>query len=43
MEASTIHFPSVFRLRVPRGLPDAVSLAAKLRHTTPAEYVGKPC
>ena len=33
-----IHFPSVLRVRVPLGLPDAVTLAARLRHTTPAEY-----
>jgi hypothetical protein len=36
--ASTVHFPDKLRLRVPRGLPDALRLAAKQRHTTPAEW-----
>ena len=36
--ASTVHYPDKLRLRVPRGLPDALRLAAKQRHTTPAEW-----
>jgi hypothetical protein len=39
MQASTIHFPSSLRLRVPRGLPEALQIAARQRHTTPAEWV----
>jgi hypothetical protein len=38
MEASPVHFPDKLRLRVPRGLPDALRLAARQRHTTPAEW-----
>jgi hypothetical protein len=38
MSASTVHYPDKMRLRVPRGLPAAVQLAAKQRHTTPAEW-----
>ena len=29
--ASTVHYPDKIRLRVPRGLPDALRLAAKQR------------
>jgi hypothetical protein len=36
--ASTVHYPDKIRLRVPRGLPDALRLAAAQRHTTPAEW-----
>src|SRR5437868_1283740 len=36
--ASTVHYPDKIRLRVPRGLPDALRLAARQRHTTPAEW-----
>ena len=36
--ASTVHYPDKLRLRVPRGLPDALRLAAKQRHTTPSEW-----
>jgi hypothetical protein len=36
--ASTVHYPDKLRLRVPRGLPDALRLAARQRHTTPAEW-----
>jgi hypothetical protein len=34
----TVHFPDKLRLRVPRGLPAALKLAAIQRHTTPAEW-----
>ena len=34
-----VHFPDSMRLRVPRGLPAAVQLAAKQRYTTPAEWM----
>jgi hypothetical protein len=33
-----IHFPDSMRLRVPRGLCDAVQQAARRHHTTPAEW-----
>ena len=33
-----VHYPDKLRLRVPRGLPDALRLAAAQRHTTPAEW-----
>jgi hypothetical protein len=33
-----VHFPDSLRLRVPRGLTAAVQIAAKQRHTTPAEW-----
>ena len=36
--ASTVHYPDKLRLRVPRGLPDALRLAAAQTHTTPAEW-----
>jgi hypothetical protein len=36
--ASTVHYPDKLRLRVPRGLPDALRLAARQRHTTPSEW-----
>ena len=36
--ASTVNYPDKIRLRVPRGLPDALRLAAKQSHTTPAEW-----
>ena len=36
--ASTVHYPDKIRLRVPRGLPDALRLAARQRHTTPSEW-----
>ena len=36
--ASIVHYPDKLRLRVPRGLPDALRLAARQRHTTPAEW-----
>ena len=38
MQAATIHFPSSLRLRVPRGLREALQIAARQRHTTPAEW-----
>ena len=34
----TVHFPDKLRLRVPRGLPAALKLAAIQRHTTPSEW-----
>jgi hypothetical protein len=36
--ASTVHYPDKIRLRVPRGLPEALRLAAKQRHTTASEW-----
>ena len=36
--APTVHYPDKLRLRVPRGLPDALRLAARLRHTTASEW-----
>ena len=36
--ASTVHYPDKLRLRVPRGLPDALRLAARQRHTTLSEW-----
>jgi len=38
MQEPIVHFPDSMRLRVPRGLPAAVQLAAKQRHTTAAEW-----
>jgi hypothetical protein len=35
---STVHYPEKMRLRLPRGLPDALRLAARQRHTTPSEW-----
>ena len=34
-----VHFPDKLRLRVPRGLPAALRIAATQRHATPAEWV----
>jgi hypothetical protein len=31
-------FPHSLRLRVPQGLPEALQLAARARHTTASEY-----
>jgi hypothetical protein len=36
--ASTVRFPDKLRLRVPRGLPEAVQAAARQRHTNPSEW-----
>ena len=36
--ASTVHYPDKLRLRVPRGLPDALRLAARQKHTTASEW-----
>jgi hypothetical protein len=36
--ASTVAYPDKIRLRVPRGLPDALRLAARQRHTTLSEW-----
>jgi plasmid stability protein len=36
--AATINFPDNLRLRVPHGLPAALKLVAKHRHTTAAEW-----
>ena len=33
-----VHFPDKLRLRVPRGLPAALRIAATRRHTTPTEW-----
>ena len=33
-----VHFPQNLRLRVPQGLPEALQIAARQRHTTPAEW-----
>jgi hypothetical protein len=38
MQVSTVHFPASLRLRVPQGLPEALQIAARQRHTTPAEW-----
>jgi hypothetical protein len=38
MQASTVHFPASLRLRVPQGLPEALQVAARQRHTTPSEW-----
>ena len=35
---TNIHFPENLRLRVPHGLPAALKLVARQRHTTPAEW-----
>jgi hypothetical protein len=35
---SIVHFPDKLRLRVPRGLPAALRIAATRRHTTPTEW-----
>ena len=32
-------FPDTLRLRAPRGLPAAIEVAAKQRHTTAAEWM----
>jgi len=36
--ASMSHFPELLRVRVPRGLPEALALGARARNTSPAEY-----
>jgi hypothetical protein len=33
-----VHYPEKMRLRLPRGMPEAVALAAGQHHTTPAEW-----
>ena len=33
-----VHFPDKLRLRVPRGFPAALRIAATQRHTTPAKW-----
>jgi hypothetical protein len=33
-----LHYPARLRLRTPKGLPAAIEMAARHRHTTPAEY-----
>ena len=37
--ASTIRFPEALRLRVPRGLPEAVKAVARRHHTSAPEWV----
>jgi hypothetical protein len=34
-----VHYPEKMRLRLPRGMPDALALAAAQHHTTPSEWV----
>jgi hypothetical protein len=36
--ASMSHFPELVRVRVPRGLPEALAMGASARNTSPAEY-----
>jgi hypothetical protein len=36
--ASIAHFPEMLRVRVPRGLPEALAHGARARNTTIAEY-----
>jgi hypothetical protein len=33
-----VHYPEKMRLRLPRGMPEALALAAVQHHTTPAEW-----
>jgi hypothetical protein len=35
----TVHYPEKMRLRLPRGMPEALALAAGQHHTTPSEWV----
>jgi hypothetical protein len=37
-DTQPIRFPDRFRLRVPRGLPGAIELAALRHHTSPSEW-----
>jgi hypothetical protein len=34
-----VHYPEKMRLRLPRGMPEALALAAGQHHTTPSEWV----
>jgi hypothetical protein len=34
-----VHYPERMRLRLPRGMPEALALAAGQRHTTPSEWL----
>jgi hypothetical protein len=36
--ASAVAYPDRIRLRVPKGLPDALRLAARQKHTTASEW-----
>ena len=36
--APAVHFPDKLMLRVPRGLPDAIKVAATQHHTSPSEW-----
>ena len=36
--ASVINFPEAMRLRTPKGMQEALTLAARFRNTTTAEY-----
>ena len=36
--AAVTRYPEEFRLRLPRGMPDALALAAGQHHTTPTEW-----
>jgi hypothetical protein len=33
-----VHYPEIMRLRLPRGMPEALALAAGQHHTTPTEW-----
>jgi hypothetical protein len=33
-----VHYPEKMRLRLPRGMPEALALAAGQHHTTPTEW-----
>jgi hypothetical protein len=33
-----VHYPEKMRLRLPRGMPEALALAAGQQHTTPTEW-----
>ena len=33
-----VHYPEKMRLRLPRGMPEALALAAEHHHTTPSEW-----
>jgi hypothetical protein len=35
----TVHYPEKMRLRLPRGMPEALAPAAGQHHTTPSEWV----
>jgi hypothetical protein len=38
MNGASVHFPDRLRLRGPRGLRDAIEMAAAAQNTTPSEW-----